>query len=47
MVHTGIPLQQVNLTVPNHTVSIPTVRHQYLSLDLLHASDDKLITLTE
>ena len=38
---------RVNITVPNHTASILTVRYQYLLLDLLHASNDNLIILIE
>ena len=37
---------QVNITIPNHKVSVQTIWYQYLLLNLLHASNENLTVLT-
>ena len=38
---------QVTITIPKNTESIPTVWYQYLLLDLLYTSNNKLIIFTK
>ena len=39
--------ERVDITVPNYTVSIPTVRYQYLLTYFLHAFNNNFIILIE